>query len=244
MKPPAKKEKAGEVMLHTIEEINKFTLSFLPGGAILDSFLEFRARLKQKRIIEFSDSLKKALENCAGIELHSSNFETEEFIDVMELVYRKVHSTKSHNKLKYFRNILFRQIVEPISLETTLTYTHILDEMNELELILIHDVSIRPVDEIMQHTIFDILFGPENNSLRGRPIILNGEEVFTNDNMLQYHLDRLVSIGLLSKTKEKFKTTFLYNAGEETSKSIEREFINITGAGKDFLKFIKDPDSI
>lgn len=234
------KTKAGEVANHTIDELHKVVLSFIPGGALIDGFLGFRSRLKQKRIIDFSEGLKKVLEDCAGRELTASDFETEEFIDIMEFVYGKVLSTKSQRKLEYFRNILFRQIVEPISVETTFTYAHILDEINEIELIFLNEVSSRLKEELTTDTFFDIVFEPIKDNSIGRPIKLNGEQVFIQDYVMHYHLNRLESLGLLAKRKEMF-STYEFRTFEKIQESHEKEFIDITGIGEDFLKFVKSP---
>ena len=57
--------------------------------------------------------IKSSLEEISNKEIDSSNFETEDFIDTIELVFMKVMNTKSVFKIERFKNIIVNQILEP-----------------------------------------------------------------------------------------------------------------------------------
>ena len=136
------KSKAQDIVLQTIEEGNKLALSFMPGGAIIDSFLGYRSRLKQRRIIDFSESLKKVLEQFSGRELHGSDFEREDFVDIMESVYSAVQTTKSKIKLERLRNILARQIVyQSNENEMTIKFIQFVEQLTDTQLLILHCID-------------------------------------------------------------------------------------------------------
>jgi hypothetical protein len=106
------KNKAGETALYTAEVLQKMVLGFMPGGHLIDGFLNYRSGLKQKRVIDFFDSFKKELEEHTGRELSNDDFNNESFVDVMDSIASKAQTTKSQYKLERFRNILVKQVTE------------------------------------------------------------------------------------------------------------------------------------
>jgi len=124
----------------TTNAILQNVLSFIPGGPIFDSFWNYRKNLKQKRIIDFSESVKTAMEQISNKELHSSNFETDDFVDIIETIYMKVQNTRSNLKLEKFKNILINQIIDPHK-ETPLfmKFINLIDELDDLQIIILND---------------------------------------------------------------------------------------------------------
>lgn len=250
MGTPSKKERAGEVFLHTVEELQKIALSFIPAGPILDGFLGYWARLKQKRVIDFSESLKKVLEEFAGRELNANDFENEDFMDIMEIVFRMVQSTKSEYKLERYRNILYHEIVSDISHDLSIIFVRLLEEVEEIQLYILVEFNRRNLREIESKDLINTIFGTELASPEQRSIVVNGQMISIAEYELQYHIDNLVAKGLLSKvTKTRDLSKLMPNLAstitgkipEKSARNIETEHFNITQIGKDFLDYIKNP---
>ncbi|MES2557210.1 MAG: hypothetical protein V4604_13725 [Bacteroidota bacterium] len=132
------KNKAGETALYTVDVLQKMVLGFMPGGHLIEGFLNFRSGLKQNRLISFFDSFKKVLDENVGRELKAEDFNNGDFIDVMDSIASKIQTTKSEYKLERFRNILLKQIIEA-SLETELILKFIqaVDELSTIQLLML-----------------------------------------------------------------------------------------------------------
>lgn len=126
------KERNAEVLLYTLEEIQKIITGFIPGGHLIDGFWNFRSGLKQKRLLDFAESLKKLLEKELGNNLKNYHFETEDFVDVFDSIMNKVQYTKSETKLNSFKAI----IVNSIKCKSDLTqvYIDLISKLNDKEI--------------------------------------------------------------------------------------------------------------
>ena len=231
-----KNEKTKDVVIHTAEEFQKLALSFIPGGPVIDTFLNFRANLKQKRIIAFSGSLKDALENIAGRQLHADDFANEGLIDVMELVMSKVHSTKSIYKLDRFRNILLKQIVAPAELDETIKCIRILDELQDIDL---HILSEMRDNDSMQHqSNFVKLLTGSDETLQDDHIIqieIGGNTVNLIVGDIEFYVNRLTSLGLF-----KVRTVHMTSSNKrKRSTTKQYQTLLISNMGKRFLNFIE-----
>lgn len=140
---------------HSLEVFQKMVLGFMPGGHVVDEFLNFRGNLKQKRIIDFSESVKIALEEISGKEMDSGCFTTEDFVDVFESLINKVQNTKSLYKIERFRNIMVQQIVDPIESHETLKFVHILDQLQDVDLVIL--LKMKENDDISYRSNFRAL---------------------------------------------------------------------------------------
>lgn len=229
------KTKIGEVATHTVDELQKVALSFIPGGAILDGFLGFRSRLKQKRIIDFSDGLRLVLQKHLGRELTASDFENEDFIDVMESVYNEVLITQSRYKLERFKSILAKQVIAPIEIDESLKFVHILKELQDADLAILsamrHSKDYSEVSVMKLLTGVDGLIGDEypiELTVGQKPIkIVSGE--------LEFYINKLTTIGLLRNRTVNRPA----DVRGKKANILQYQSISISKMGKKFLTYIE-----
>lgn len=230
------KTKAGEIAAHTFDELQRLVLSFIPGGPVLDSFLGYWSRLKQKRVIDFSEGLKNILEQYAGRELTTLDFENEDFIDIMESVYLEVVRTQSAYKLERFRNILAKQIIAPIEIDESLKYIQILRDIQDADLVILLEMKNTKMNSEL--SVIRILtgtdYGLDDDDF---PIELQAGnrkfEITAGD--VEFYINRLVSLGLLNKK------TVNRPGSVVSKKSTTKQFqsISISKIGKKFLAYVE-----
>lgn len=134
----SKKEQSGELSLTIAESFQKMALGFMPGGHVVDEFLNFRSNLKQRRILAFSESLSDFFRKIGYEKIDEGRFTSEQFVDVFETVMSKVHMTNSERKLEYYRNILVNQIVDTSANEILADkIIQTVNELNELQLLIL-----------------------------------------------------------------------------------------------------------
>lgn len=234
------KTKAGEVAAHTVDELQKVALSFIPGGALLDGFLGFRSRLKQKRIIDFSDSLRLVLQKHLGRELTASDFENEDFIDVMESVYNEVLITQSRYKLERFRNILAKQIIAPIEVDESLKYIQILKDLQDADLVILFEMrdttsnSVLSVIRVL--TGMNIDYGDDSFPIE---LKIGNRVQIVDSSDVEFYINRLASLGLMKKTTVNQSSKVV----GRIAKNRQFQSISISTMGKKFLEYIETLDS-
>ena len=232
------KYKKDDALEHSKGEFKKLALSFIPGGGVLESVLDYQSNLKQKRIIDFSSSVHEVLSNIAGRELHARDFKNEDFIDIMESVFKKVLTTKSKYKLERFRNILVVQIVQPIEAHESLKYVQILDELQDIDLVILS--KMRDKDRMSYMSNFQkLLTGNDGLMEDDEPV-----EIVAGDNTIiiavgdiEFYVNRLISLGLLKLHTVQMASTV---SRSRKVKSKNYKTILISKMGKKFLDFIEN----
>ncbi|MBL1279151.1 MAG: hypothetical protein COA33_002715 [Fluviicola sp.] len=201
-----KKKNTKDIILYTAEEFRKLALSFIPAGAAVNSFLDYQAGLKQKRIIDFSEKFKDVLELILGRKLHADDFTNEDFVDIMESVMGKVQSTKSILKLELFKNILLKKVVTPsLERDTLIQAVKQVDELNESQIIILGAFMNRKLtigkisfSSIISHLNRVGLKVISTNSY-GQEIEYKGEEPFISKKLVIYYFNDLINRGLVDE---------------------------------------------
>lgn len=106
----SKKEKNGEIAKYTAEQISNLIIGFMPGWHVLN-FWGFRNGLKQKRLLDFAESLKKTFESELNIDLDDYDFQSENFVDLFDSIMNQVQITKSEEKLNAFKGIFVNSLI-------------------------------------------------------------------------------------------------------------------------------------
>lgn len=207
-------------------------LSFIPAGPLLSGFLNYRNNLKQKRILDFSESVKKALEEIDGKELHASNFETEDFVDVIEAVYMRVINTRSVYKLERFRNIIVNQIIEQ-RIETPMfnKYIQLLDQLDDAQIVILDTFRNWEGKKIISIAV--AYLGNEHVIFPGAHVLEQLSKKLERNVTLseaEYYMNELVSLGLIQNI-----TISITAVG----KNSPHNNYQISSIGKSFLKFIE-----
>jgi hypothetical protein len=181
------------------EKVRQTVFSFIPAGPIFETFWSYRSNLKQKRVIEFSESVKTALEEIGGKEIHASNLQTEDFVDLMELVYLKVISTSSVYKLERFRDILVNKIVEPEK-ENHLfkKYVNLLDQLEDVQILILDDFKYwkgNPIRSVIIAYEGEIGAALPDDAIIERISKKAGTNVTKSE--VEYYTNELVTLGLV-----------------------------------------------
>jgi hypothetical protein len=206
-------EKTEEIIKEVGNTFRQVAGTFLPVIAIADNLSNFRSRLKQQRLMDFAESLRKVFEEELEINLHNYNFETEDFIDVLDSTLSKVHATKSEQKILHFRNILANYVTRPIDNSLVNKYLDILNEINEVQLVIL---------EKLPHKIDKNTTGVDFMSivcymsgLKGQELIdtefkykkfdfqLGNQKMEITLHDLDFYVNDLVSKGLIIKSQKK-----------------------------------------
>lgn len=196
-----KKENANKIVLSGLESFQRMALGFMPGGHVIEEFLNFRTRLKQERILCFADSLSEFFKECKNdIPPNEANYISEDFVDIFEAVINKVQTTNSSIKLEYFRNLVINQLTSSSAndiLSNKIIQT--VDELNDIQLVLLMLIF----EEKRAPTIYDLhlKFQMKNVYIRlsekdELPSDINTECVFESS-IFVYFLDELVRMGLI-----------------------------------------------
>lgn len=236
------KEKGIEKVEHLGNTLRSAFHGIIPGGQVIDGFLNYRSNLKRQRLQNFSEDVQRVFENELDFDLSTYNFETEDFVDVLESILLKVTQTKSELKLIKFRNILAKQIVSPIDNLVVNNYVRLVSELNEIELVLLNRIpkldkrfSNGISEKHLLHFITEIDINKANDALNhGFTIKIGLQDVFVNGRDLSFYINNLVSKGLLDRMQTGTK-----RIGDISGKNgLERQYL-VTDAGIDFLQFIE-----
>lgn len=239
----SKIEKRAEVAKHSFDSLQRIALGFMPGSHVIDEFLNFRGNLKQKRLLDFIDSLKSALENISEIEISGDNFTTEEFVDVFEAVIGKVLITKSVFKKEKFRNLLVNQIIDPITDDLLLLkFVEYLDNLNEVQIIILQKMCLR---SSFENVVFEELINSKDRYQSSLDDYYKTVHVQVADKALiiprddvQFYVNDLISKGLIIKKVEETSYTEFQLGGSGINKEVKDTF-KISDVGKRFMEFIE-----
>lgn len=226
------KAKAGEIALSATESFQRIVLGFLPGGHVIDEFLNFRNNLKQQRVLKFSENVKKALEELTDEEIDESNFTSEDFVDIVEMIFTKVQNTKSEYKLERFRNILVKQLIDPQpEMDMIFKYVKLLDELNDVQIHILDDFRFWQGQKII--SIIVAYEGEDGPKYKDDYIIKRISEKVGYDvskSETEYFANELVSLGLVRNDSRVITAM---------GASSPQNNFQITQIGKRFLEFIE-----
>lgn len=113
------------------------------GQLLNEVAFDYRSRIKQNRLNQFTVLLSEYFERAGGV--NTENIKNEEFSDLFESVLRRVTQTKSEKKHKRFRDILINQIENSNhSIDNSETYLDLISSLNEIE-----------IEILKAHVVFD-----------------------------------------------------------------------------------------
>ena len=213
------------------ETVRQTVFSFIPAGPILESFWSYRNNLKQKRVLDFSKSVKTALEEIGEKEIHASNFQTEDFVDLIELVYSKVMNTRSAYKLERFKNILVNKIVEPNKEALFKKYVNLLDQLEDVQILILSDFRHwkgNPIRSVIIAYEGEIGAAHQDDTIIESVTKRAGRDVDKAE--VEYYTNELVNLGLV-RNNAKVITAM--------GASSPQNNFQISPIGSSFLEFIE-----
>jgi len=137
-------------------------------GAALTEILDFRGKLKQNRLNQFTELLENYFSNHKGVNLE--NFQTVEFSDLFEAVLKRVVLTSSLDKLKMLKSVLVNQVENPS--QNTSESEIFLDLISELT-----EIEIKILFEYREFTKTHTPLVNELNELQSKVDRLNKREI-------------------------------------------------------------------
>jgi hypothetical protein len=126
----------------SIGKLRDLALNLIPAGDFVKSLIDFRIDLQKERTIHFMELLQKDFERflSTGGEIQENKIFNEHFIDCFETIWRKVIITKSEEKIRYYKNILFRQMLEPDEYNSFLKLLTYVDKLNDIQIFILSKV--------------------------------------------------------------------------------------------------------
>jgi hypothetical protein len=168
-------------------------------GPVLTEVFDFRGKLKQDRLNQFTELLENYFSNHSGINLE--NFRTVEFSDLFESVLKRVVINNSIEKMSMLKNVLIKQIENPSqNIEESEIYLTLVSELTEIE-----------IQILFEYRKFINSFQPQINELNLLEHKLGILESKVDKSQMYYSpeiLDMQTKIG--EKTKELNKLQNIY----------------------------------
>lgn len=227
-----KHKKIFEAISQASNTISKLALDEIPGGSVLKAIWDFGPELRMNRSLEFLYSFQQALENHLGRNFYEHEIKNEDFSDLFFVVMSKVQTTKSQLKKTGFRNILLKQVINPVEGQLAIKYAQILDSLNESQFYILCDFR----DWDGKHKITSIIvayMGNDGLKLKDEHSVDGlskrvGTEVTKAE--VEYYMNELVTMGLIHNSA---KVITAMGSG-----SPQNDY-RISSIGKSFLKHIE-----
>ena len=249
-----------EILTSTAKSL--FSLIPYAGTAISELVFDYNGRIKQNRLNKFVEILAEGFTNNS--EINIDNIQTENFNDLFEAVIKRVFTTKSELKLKRFKDILFKELINPTNDS----------EVKDIYLDLITNLSEEELYILYEHRHFDKIYNDElaeKNKIqeklnlarenKKRETIVIGESKFS-----QIIRTLEAELALINNKHAKFKpfrNSIYYNITEDKFLFYKQrlysqallidsgiggigtkafEIMSITEFGIEFINFIKTPN--
>lgn len=119
-----------------IDSVGKISLKLLgPLGSIMEEMMYgYGSRVRAKRLTNFFEKLKGYLETKSDTQF-IEKLSNEDFYDVFESVIKKASKTRSEYKLNRLRDIVIKQIENPVpDIDKTEIFIELVDQTTEVEL--------------------------------------------------------------------------------------------------------------
>lgn len=245
----------------------KTTISLIPiyGGIINEIVFEYSGRLKQKRLNQFTELLIDYI-NESNIETNLDNIDKDDFTDVLESILLKVTRTKSLDKLKHYRDLLFHCIeTKTWDIENTERFLDLIYNLKEYEIIILnnhlnfddqYDSLIQTLEEKIEerYSLENIL--KNESTLKEDGFANNYDRYLKEIEIINNEIKKMESYKLqLSKNREAYfynlnEEEFLYSKQKLYSLGLlidsgigaidvePFEIMSITSFGKRFINFI------
>lgn len=133
--------------------VAKIGLSTIPvlGAFLNEGLFDLPGRLKQNRLNNFTELLTEYISNSNPI-IDFSKVDKEDFADILESILTRVSKTKSEEKLKRFRDVLFHCLENNIwDIENTERFLDLISSIKEYEVLI-----------LKYHTNFDKIYDEKN----------------------------------------------------------------------------------
>ena len=211
-------------------------LSRVPGGVglLTDTFIRYRNLIKQERVCDLLEELKKDVESMDPHEFDQEYLRSEEFSDILESILWRVVNTASEEKVHRFKMILLNEMKHTYESDFKETFLDIAFRINEDQiLILDHFREIRNSES--ESSSERGIIQSEDAGGEGARASLNRERDLLgfDESKYLFYVQDLVSKSLLYD-----ENILLFDGGGKPYTNLK-----ITPFGEEFLRFIEgSPD--
>jgi hypothetical protein len=210
-------------------------VSRVPGGVglLADAFIRYRNLIKQERVCDLLEELKKDIESTDPHEFDQEYLRSEEFSDILESILWRVVNTASEEKVHRFKMILLNEMKHTYESDFKETFLDIAFRINEDQiLILDHFREIKGSE--LESSSERGATESEDAGGEGARASLSRERDFLgfDESKYLFYVQDLVSKSLLCD-----KYVGVYGGAKPYTN------LRITPFGEEFLKFIEgSPD--
>ena len=115
-------------------------LSRVPGGVglLTDTFIRHRNMIKQERVYDLLEELKKDVESMDSHEFDQEYLRNEEFSDILESILWRVVNTASEEKVHRFKMILLNEMKHTYKSDFKETFLDIVSRINEDQILILN----------------------------------------------------------------------------------------------------------
>jgi len=216
------------------EFITKQLLNGSSYGKILSySLFDFRSKLKQDRLNEFTKFLMTKFELITKPNPSIRDIQQQEILsDILERIVKKIISKNQKEKYNYYKNIIQKNIFNKIEYDENQIFIDILDEINSIELLILNDFNsnyyvvpknIQKENELDGGSTEDI-----EEPIKKHYIEVS-QKMRISESESRYFLQHLISKGLLLDISS---SVYIF--------SEQYNVIKISDFGISFLSFIND----
>ena len=211
-------------------------VSRVPGGVglLADAFIRYRNLIKQERVCDLLEELKKDIESTDPHEFDQEYLRSEEFSDILESILWRVVNTASEEKVHRFKMILLNEMKHTYESDFKETFLDIAFRINEDQiLILDHFREIRNSES--ESSSERGIIQSEDAGGEGARASLNRERDLLgfDESKYLFYVQDLVSKSLLYD-----ENILLFDGGGKPYTNLK-----ITPFGEEFLRFIEgSPD--
>lgn len=100
------------------------------GTALNEVFFDLRSRVKQNRINEFVDELTLYVEEVCDENIDIEYIKSDKFGDIFESILRHVANNSSKEKIKYFKQILVKEMIMESKTDFIETFLELISKIN------------------------------------------------------------------------------------------------------------------
>lgn len=227
------RKKVFEHIAHAANSIRDLALDEIPGGAIIKTLWNYNSEIQTSRSLKFLGDFQQILEDKLGRNFYDYELQNEDFHDLFYMIMTEVQKTNSKEKLKHFRNILLKQVIEPAKDNTlTFKYVNLINTLADIQIIILNKMwtDSSGIFSDMRATIIPYPILQETRENEKVTIDIDGyiKEFVKAD--LTFYCKELVSIGLVNES---------LNSARAKNDGNSFKIYSISHSGIDFLNFIK-----
>jgi len=209
-------------------------LSRVPGGVglLTDTFIRHRNMIKQERVCDLLEELKKDVESMDSHEFDQEYLRNEEFSDILESILWRVVNTASEEKVHRFKMILLNEMKHTYKSDFKETFLDIAFRINEDQILILDHFREIKGSEPESNSEREVIESEDAGDECARATLnREREHLGFDESKFLFYVQDLVSKSLLYD-----ENILLFDGGGKPYTNLR-----ITPFGGEFLRFIEGP---